>query len=602
MSAILEFAEKLRARADIADVVGKYVDLRRAGTNLKGLCPFHKEKSPSFTVSEEKQIFHCFGCGEGGDVIKFVQRIEKLDWMDALRMLAQELHMELPQSRSGPAPVDRAQRPRIMQLLKNVEDFYATELAAACRLPDSSAARYLEKRQMSPDTISRFRIGLAPSAWDSVLKLTKTKGFAEADALDAGLAIKRSSGDGAYDRFRHRIMFPIQDQLGQTVAFGGRIFAEDASPEEPKYINSPETLIYHKGSVLYGLHLARKSLEESKTALLMEGYLDVIRAHEHGFNNAVATCGTALTEEQAKILKRYCHTVVMVYDGDDAGRKAIVKGCEILVGHDITIRVVLLPDGHDPDSFLARVGKQPFERLLESAQPFFQFLLHESGRMHDRKTAEGKARILESLAPILRRMSKSIQQSHYVEEAAGYLLTRPAVVLKSLNQVRTPRTQAELVQELSPEMGENISKLEAGILKSMVESPSARDSMLAHINPQWLESPLVQKYFQQIAEGTLNLERQWDALLDTAGEQEAAVLRQLALDTVEPKCDEKTVLQVAARLQKKFNQDAHLGMLQKFAPNSTDGDEFLQHLDGEMKENLETTNQAFVSIKRRPKS
>ena len=407
MSAILEFADKLRSQIDIADVVGRYVELRRMGTNLKGLCPFHGEKTPSFTVSTTKQIFHCFGCHEGGDIIKFVQKIERLEWMDAVRQLSKDFGIPMPELRPQTAEDHQARdaKTAALEAAKFAAEFFAHHLKTQLGT-QSEIDGYLARRQLTADIVSRFQIGLAPNAWAQLLESGQHKGHTKETLLNAGLVIKHHSKDSLYDRFRNRLIFPIHDTHGSPIAFGARVFASDAAPDEPKYINSPETIVYHKGQALYALHVAKDAIVKEKKALLMEGYMDVIRAHCSGITNAVASCGTALTDEQARALKRYCSDVVFLYDGDAAGQKAMLRGTEILLDQGFQIKVVALPDGHDPDSYLAEHGAEQFRLLINTARNYFEHFLDQATRTFDVRTPEGKVQTVEMLLPLLRRIKQ----------------------------------------------------------------------------------------------------------------------------------------------------------------------------------------------------
>ena len=384
MSSLSEFVERLKAQIDIAQVVGEHVPLKRSGTTLKGLCPFHREKTPSFTVNTAKQIFHCFGCGKGGDVITFVREIERLDFVEAVKVLAERHGIPVPTfGRDGGSEVTRTERDRQHQLTREAAAFFSRHLAQALRDPASEIAQYLQRRQIPAAMAERFLMGLAPDAWSGLLDYVTRTGYEREFVASAGLAIHNEEKGRFYDRFRKRLIFTICDSLGRPVAFGGRVYASDAAPDEPKYINSPETSLYRKGQHLYALHLAKERIIAEQRALLMEGYMDVLRAHQHGFTNAVATCGTALTDDQARVLKKYAREVVFVYDGDAAGQAAMLRGTEILLEHELGIRIVVLPDNHDPDSFLLAHGADAFRTALDTATDFLACLLYTSPSPRD---------------------------------------------------------------------------------------------------------------------------------------------------------------------------------------------------------------------------
>jgi DNA primase len=291
MSTIIEFADKLLSQVDIVRVVEEYVPLRRGGSNLKGLCPFHREKTPSFSVSPSKQMFHCFGCGVGGNAIAFVQRVERIEWMDALRLVAEKNGIQVPPLKRDHDQGRDDARQRFLEVNKMAMAHFCANLEAAMRNPSHEISAYLGRRKLDAATVRRFGIGLAADAWSAMMDAGRKAGFERETLVAAGGAIHNAESKRHYDRFRKRLIFPICDTLGRPIAFGGRVYASDAAPDEPKYVNSPETALYHKGQQLYALHLAKEAISTRGHALLMEGYMDVIRAHMHGFENAVASCG-----------------------------------------------------------------------------------------------------------------------------------------------------------------------------------------------------------------------------------------------------------------------------------------------------------------------
>ncbi len=386
--------DEIRAGVDIVDLVGRFVNLRKAGVNWKGLCPFHAEKTPSFTVNPKKGIFHCFGCGVGGDAFGFLMRQDRLSFPEAVRALAKQAGVALPDTERRPQPGDSG-REELLRVMDLAGRFYVDTLWK----PGGARARaYLEQRGIDPEVARRFGLGSAPDAWDGLLTFMKGERVSEEALVTAGLAVQREGGSGVYDRFRGRLLFAIRDLQGRVVAFGGRGFGD----EQPKYLNSPETPLYTKGNLLYATDLAREPIREKNRALIVEGYVDCLMAHQHGFGETVAALGTAFTPAQLALLRRYCDEVVTFFDADAAGQKAAERALELLEptpgGADwavnrtgtfespgvIRVKVALLPAGHDPDTFLRKEGATAFAERIASARSLLAYGL-------DRVIADGPA-------------------------------------------------------------------------------------------------------------------------------------------------------------------------------------------------------------------
>lgn len=353
--------EDLKARLDIVDFISGYVSLKRSGQNWKGICPFHSEKTPSFTVSQTKQIFHCFGCGAGGDIIAFTVKYENLPFSEAVDFLAKKAGISIA------AGLDKRGLQKDLALssaLEHAARFYSERLKES-----GPALEYLRKRGISEDSISLFNVGYAPAGWSNLLKYLRSSGFSDASIRGAGLAV---SGDkGLYDMFRHRIMFPISSTSGHVIAFGGRSI--DGS--NPKYINSPETSLFKKSDTLFGLHAAKEEMRRGGRAIIVEGYLDVLMCSQYGFRNAVAPLGTSLTAGHIQRLRNFTDRAVLVFDGDSAGRAAAKRSIGLICRSNFSVRVLLLPEGEDPDSYLRKFGGDSFRGLLEEAKTPVEFLL-----------------------------------------------------------------------------------------------------------------------------------------------------------------------------------------------------------------------------------
>ncbi|AXA36350.1 MAG: DNA primase [Candidatus Hydrogenedentota bacterium] len=558
MSALIDFANKLLARVDIVEVVGEYVPLKRAGQNYRGLCPFHREKTPSFNVSPTKQIFHCFGCGVGGDAIRFIMRIEHLEWVDALKLLAQKHGIPLPEfeRRTADKAIQDA-KTKLYEVNKLACEFYAANLQKALKDPKHPATQYLAKRKINAELATRFSLGLAPTGWTDFTEAAKRAGFEPETVVGAGLAIRHSESGRVYDRFRNRIIFPICDSLGRPVAFGARVYAPDAAPDEPKYINSPETAIYRKGQVLYGLHLAKDSIVREGYALLMEGYLDVIRAHQFGFTHAVATCGTALTEEQGGTLKKLARRVLFAYDGDEAGQKAMLRGCEVLLEYELGIQVVVLPDPHDPDSYLVEYGTEPFRQLIAKSRDFFDFFLDRAIERFGSGTVAAKVECVQFLIPILQRVRNAVAQREYVRMAARRLDVDEAALLRQLRSKQKSSPQ-QLAKTLTHATSSE-PRSECTLLKLVVEYENMRAWAFEHVVPDWLASSRVRKWFERCR--TLHAEGRllgWESLLrecsDDETDEDARFLREVAFMEGEPvdQLTSETLSSFLARLKRSF--------------------------------------------------
>ena len=380
MNDMKEIIEEIKYRSDIADIISDYVKLKPAGTNYKGLCPFHNEKTPSFHVNTSKQIYRCFGCGEGGDVISFVMKAENLDFMDAVRLLADRCGIEIKKN------IDHDTRARLEKINKfhaiHVEAarFYYTNLINE----DNQALNYLKKRGLDLKIIKNFGLGYAPDSWDSLKIYLSSKGYTDEELFESGLLSKSSKSDRLFDKFRNRIMFPIFDYKGNVIGFGGRVMDDG----QPKYLNSPDSEIFNKRYNLYGLNFARKHLGNQKTLILVEGYMDLISLYQFGIKNTVATLGTALTDEQAALIKRYADTLVLSYDSDQAGINASMRAIDILDRHGISVKILDLGESKDPDEFIREHGMAKMYDSIENALEATRFrinVLSKNYNLQDRK-------------------------------------------------------------------------------------------------------------------------------------------------------------------------------------------------------------------------
>ena len=407
-----EIVADVLAANDIVQIVGNYVELKGAGGGRKkGLCPFHREKTPSFVVNQDRQSFHCFGCGKGGDALSFLMEYEGLHFVEALQQLADRGNVTLP-AQSGADSAKDGLRKQLLEFNQAASRFYQAMLQHPER--GRAGQEYLNTRKLNPATVERFGLGLAPDDWRSLLDAARKKGTPD-EVLRASGLIKQHDNGNVYDAFRNRLIFPIKDVPGNTVAFGGR--ALDDSPA--KYINSPETPVYRKSRVLYALHEARDAMKREKFAILVEGYFDALRCFDAGIENVVATCGTALTPEQAALLKRYVPEVVLVYDGDAAGIQAAMKGTGVLAAAGLAVRAMALPDGQDPDDFVRDAGADTFRELVSGASDFVTFYAAQSrSRLAG---IEGRTEVAHELFDILRHIEDAVRLDEYLKLAAAQL-------------------------------------------------------------------------------------------------------------------------------------------------------------------------------------
>lgn len=385
-----EYVQEVARRNDIEELIGQYVQLRRRGRTLTGLCPFHNEKTPSFTVYPDTQSFYCFGCGAAGDAITFVRKINNLGYVEAVKQLAARAGMPMPEEDDK----ESRQRSRMLEMNRCAARYFYEQLNA--RTPQAAEARryWKEKRGLSDGAIRRFGLGYAPDEFGGLLHYLRRRGFSESEIEDGGLA-KRSAKGNLYDLFRHRVMVPIIDVRGNIIAFGGRVMDDS----KPKYINSPETLVYKKSRTLFALNLAKKSA--SKRFILCEGYMDVISMHEAGFDTAVCACGTALTPEQVKLLSEYAEEAVLSYDSDEAGQKATARSLALFSNTPVKVSVLSIPGAKDPDEFIRHYGKERFEMILDGAANPTEFRLSKSKQKYDLRTDDGRLEYIREAIDIL---------------------------------------------------------------------------------------------------------------------------------------------------------------------------------------------------------
>src|SRR5271157_5491328 len=426
------FADRVKQQADIVRVVGEYVRLKKSGQNFTGLCPFHGEKTPSFAVHPVKQIFHCFGCGKGGDVFSFVMEMEKCQFPEAVRIVAEKCGIAIPRpkERSPEERKETQQRAALVEMHREAQAFFVKQLETTA---EGKAARaYLEDRGLNAEAIARFDIGYAPSGGDALLRYLKQK-YAEKLLVDSGL-ISRDQSGRLFDRFRRRITFAIANESGKVVAFGCRALGDDL----PKYLNSSETPIYSKSAVLYHLDEAKEALRQRDFAILVEGYMDAIAVARAGINNVVASCGTSLAEPQIKLLGRFTKRVIVNYDPDAAGQAATERSISLLLEQDFEVRVLALPaigdKKADPDLFIREKGAEAYVKVLKDAPPYVDYLIARARQM-DLSTGEGKLRALNFLLPYLQKIPNRLLRSEWATRISQQLRIDEPVLRAALSKV-----------------------------------------------------------------------------------------------------------------------------------------------------------------------
>ncbi len=457
----------VRNTADIVDVISEYVALRKTGKNFIGLCPFHADKKPSFTVSEEKQIFHCFGCGQGGNVFSFLVQYNNLSFPEAVGFLAKKYGIEIPTRRMSPTKKkELEEREGLFKINKEAADYFKGILSH----PSSGkrAREYLSKRQMTPEVKDRFMLGYAPKSWTGLTQYFSKKGVPLDDLQKAGLVVAKNGR--YYDRFRDRIIFPITDIQGTVLGFGGRCLDNSL----PKYLNSPDTPVYHKSRTLYGLNVAKDACRQSGSVFIVEGYFDLLALHCHGIQSVVATLGTALTRQHVRIMKGYARQMILVFDSDEAGIKAAERSLPLFLEEKVDPRILILPEGKDPDSYIFAVGVDGFLKETEKAMSVMPFLIVSAIKKHG-LSLEGKVRIIETLKGPLGTLLDGVSRSVYIRDLAERLDIDESAILE---QVRISATKDKKAVSL-PKPRQN-SRLEEVLVAMMLQCPE----MVSDFNPQ----------------------------------------------------------------------------------------------------------------------
>jgi DNA primase len=490
------FADRVKQQADIVRVVGEYVQLKKAGQNFRGLCPFHSEKTPSFNVHPLRQIYHCFGCGKGGDVFSFVMEIEKCEFPDAIRIVAEKCGIAIPRpkERSPEERRENQQRVVLVEMHREAQSFFVKQIQGT--LEGKAARGYLEDRGIDKATMDRFGIGYAPSGGDLLLRQLKAK-YSEKLLAESGL-ISRGENGRMFDRFRRRITFPISNESGKIVAFGCRALGDDM----PKYLNSPETPIYSKSNVLYHLDRAKEALRRSDFAVLVEGYMDAIAVARSGISNVVASCGTSLAEPQIKLLGRFTRRVIVNYDPDTAGRAATERSIALLLEQDFEVRVLELPGKADPDKFIREQGDDAYLKLLKESPPYVDYLIARARQM-DLSTGEGKLRAVNFLMPYIQKIPNRILRSEWATRIAQQLRLDEPVLRAALTKAASERrSEVKTKPEL---MGRAAKPVERRLIRMLAESDGFRRELAQKLQGEQLHEGLeTEKIFSALIRTNLS--------------------------------------------------------------------------------------------------
>ena len=475
--------EHIRAASDIVDVIGSYLPLKRAGANFVALCPFHKEKTPSFNVNPHRQIFHCFGCHKGGDVFRFVQEYENITFPEAVRRLAERARIPLEVEKDPAQQKNRFLKETLLQIHELITQRWQAALAndAAGQI----ARDYLTKRGVPAEAVKLFRLGYAPDAWDDTVNWSRSKGYEPALVEQAGLILRKEGNDHYYDRFRGRLIFPICDEQGRVIGFSGRVLAGDE--KTAKYVNSPETPIFTKGKVFYGLDKSRRALLDAGYAVVCEGQLDLIAGYMAGVHNVVAPQGTALTADHTRILRRYVDEVVLCFDPDTAGRNAAIRALDDLLASGLAIRVATVPAPHDPDSFIKESGGAAFQQLIDRAEGFFDFFLNHLCATNDVAQDKGRMAVVHAIGQALRKTGNAVLTDTYAQKTAHRLGVAAEAVRAEFKKIRAPQRAETEEPDTMGEPPAPPSAQEFWLLKLLLLDDELVNWACAHLDLNWVQ-------------------------------------------------------------------------------------------------------------------
>lgn len=547
-------ADIVLQNCDIVSVISKYAPLKKAGRNYKTLCPLHGEKTPSFVVSEEKQLFHCFGCGAGGSAIQFIMQMERLEFIEAVEALAEQCGLDLSQYEVQQAnPQAGKEIQRLQEAVREAAVFYLRQLQTT----PNAGYSYLTGRGLTDELIKDFGLGLAPDGWDHLMRHLSSKGYDSRLMEKAGLVVQRENKSGYYDRFRNRVMFPIQDGRGKVIGFGGRVLDDSV----PKYLNSPESVLFDKGKTLYGFHIARKHTGDAGMLIMVEGYMDVVSLHQHGIRNAVATLGTAMTSHHAGIVKRSAKEIILAYDSDSAGVKATLRGIEILDAAGIRARVVDMGEFKDPDEFIRAQGADAFHERIREALPGTGFILKQIAMGYNLESGYEQLKYLDEAVAVLRRVRNSVERETYILQLSQQTKKSPesiygllsdqkgsdlGIALKELQSIRTD------IAGVNP-LAAEISPVESKLLEAAVLSKGTYAKLEGLVADEWFTSMPARELWIALREYYSRHEQfSFDQFIDSADLTELSVLADSLKNTVPLDNEDRELRTMSGRLQGQF--------------------------------------------------
>jgi DNA primase len=569
--------DEIRDRTDIVAVISDHVVLKKVGKNFKGLCPFHSEKTPSFSVSPEKRIYHCFGCGAGGNVFKFLMEIQSISFPDTIKLMAERAGIPLPRNTSDNSQ-DVRQKER--ETLRKINESATRYFQSLLKNPEAglSARNYLSSRHFDAEILDKYRVGWSAPTWRGLLNhVQKNSSVTQERLVQSGLVIQKEGDKSTvYDRFRGRVLFPIKDIHGNIIGFGGRAIAEG---DNPKYLNSPETLLYQKSETLFGIDQAKQAIRRENQVILVEGYFDQMRAVQHGIEHVVATCGTALTSKQASVLRNHAETAILVFDSDPAGRAATEKGFDILLEHGLNVKVVVLPEGQDPDSFIHEKGTESFLAEIRNAKPFIESYIDALIKDSPGGTPSDKVNMANQVLPLLAKIKNIVERNAWLEKFTSKAGIDDKTFLKELKKAFT-QNQTRLIEpknELAPRF--NLEKHLVHLILS--DKETARDILL-ELDPEDFLDPAfrtIAKTCQQKINDDADL--RLDQLLDQTEDPEVRnVLSRLGLEPVEFDVRERTIQECVRKFKnihlKSKIKDLKLQRLQAAEAGQTERSQELQ--------------------------
>jgi DNA primase len=521
------FIDEVRGAADIVTVISDSVSLRKAGAKYKGLCPFHGEKTPSFTVDKDKGFFHCFGCGVGGDVFKFVELQDKVGFGEALRTLANRFGIPIPELEGGEPRESAAEREALVRMHEVALAYFREHLAS------TAGARWrdylLKDRGLTQETIDQLQIGWAPPSRDALRQRLLKAGFNPSQLVTSGLVSRRDDGT-EMDRFRNRLMIPIARDTGTIIAFGGRALEAD---QQPKYLNSPETPIYTKSRTLYGLNLTKATVRKGNFALIVEGYFDFAQVHQAGGFPVLATCGTALTSQQAQMLRRFATKAVLCYDADRAGQTAAERSSELLVGEGFDVNVIQLPGGDDPDTFIQKRGREAFVAELKRSRPYLEFLLDRAAAEHDLTRDDSRREFLRRMLGVAARIPDPAVRDQFADRLAHKARVTEDVVRAEIRKAAGAR-KTELPAERVRSLQGHLRKAEEGLIWTLVHEPAAAVTALKQMEPQDLKGLMAENILLTARDLEISPEDVPTALMERLSTQEAQLLASVAAQRSAP--------------------------------------------------------------------